>query len=217
MVVKITLALALTMLFSLSGNAQISTRSSEELTDSLSVRRLELKKKYLRDRMTDSAYLAKAKAHFDSVITAFRKADESLYGRTLPNASLQTVDGSFFEIDSLRGKPSILFFWTVTCQPCLDKIPMIMQLRDEYGPMINIVALTSNQAEEAFNYLDLHDFDVVNLVDAYDYGKEIGVKALPKILVVDRVLTVQGVLGKAMSGLDSASFPLRIRALIDQL
>jgi thiol-disulfide isomerase/thioredoxin len=48
---------------------------------------------------------------------------------TLPNFSLDTLDGTPQSIASWPGKPLLINFWATWCGPCLHEIPMLKQLQ----------------------------------------------------------------------------------------
>lgn len=45
--------------------------------------------------------------------------------RELPAFSLQGVDGSVYDTESLKGKTWLINFWAVWCAPCLEELPSL--------------------------------------------------------------------------------------------
>jgi peroxiredoxin len=48
--------------------------------------------------------------------------------RLAPDFALQAQDGSTWRLSEQRGKVVILNFWTVTCQPCIEEMPTLVEL-----------------------------------------------------------------------------------------
>lgn len=49
-----------------------------------------------------------------------------------PAFSLTSLDGQQFDLGSLRGKVVVLDFWFTGCAPCLEEIPKLNSLVDEF-------------------------------------------------------------------------------------
>jgi peroxiredoxin len=47
--------------------------------------------------------------------------------RTVPDFELPDMEGKPVRLSSFLGKPLVLNFWTKTCQPCLEEMPMLAQ------------------------------------------------------------------------------------------
>jgi len=197
--------------------AQSPIKLTKEVSDSISLKMLEIKHKYLDDSISDSAYLASIQPHMDSLLLAIQLQHKNMLGKRLPDGILETFDGDFFNIDTLRGKPNVLFFWSETCQPCLDLIPLITSIKNEYGPEINVLAFTSHSPTAITSYLDLHDFDVLHVVNAQAYIKNLGIMTLPSVYVVDRTLVVREILGQHTSSLEVLLLQKKIISIVNQL
>ena len=48
-----------------------------------------------------------------------------------PNISLNFIDGQTVDIDSFKGKPLLVTFWSTTCSTCLEEVPRLSKLYDE--------------------------------------------------------------------------------------
>ena len=45
-----------------------------------------------------------------------------------PNISLNTIDGRKIEINSLKGNPLLITFWSTTCSTCIKEMPHLVEL-----------------------------------------------------------------------------------------
>jgi len=169
------------------------------------------------DQLEPALSAEQATRSLDSIMALVYGQNELVLGKKLPPAVLEMLDGQPFDIDTLRGKPSIILFWSVTCQPCLDLIPMMLSLKHRYGPEVNIVALTSLAPEVISQYLDLHDFDVIHLVNAQSYMKRLGIITLPRVFVNDQTLTVLEVFDKRSMAVGLYLLEKKIRDVIQRI
>lgn len=82
--------------------------------------------------------------------------------RDIPPFSLQGVDGTVYQPETLKGKTWLINFWAVWCAPCLDELPSLnktwAQLENE-----NVGMLAINIGEEADKieqFLDEHNLQI---------------------------------------------------------
>ncbi len=70
--------------------------------------------------------------------TAANKGDESSgthgtsIGNTAPDFQLANTNGTPVSLDSLRGQPAVLVFWTAWCPSCKEEAPHINELAAKY-------------------------------------------------------------------------------------
>lgn len=53
---------------------------------------------------------------------------------SLPDITLETPDGRPFALSTLRGKPLLVVFWASTCEICIQEMPALIRLHNEYAP-----------------------------------------------------------------------------------
>jgi thiol-disulfide isomerase/thioredoxin len=54
-------------------------------------------------------------------------------GQSLPEFSVQLLDGGTFDSAQLLGKPALIYFWFTGCPPCVRIAPILSELHAEYG------------------------------------------------------------------------------------
>jgi thiol-disulfide isomerase/thioredoxin len=54
-------------------------------------------------------------------------------GQSLPNATLQRVNGGSVSLHDFRGKPLVVNLWFTNCPPCKTEMPALEQLHKEFG------------------------------------------------------------------------------------
>lgn len=55
-------------------------------------------------------------------------------GRRAPDFTLNSVDGNPITLSNYRGKPVMLYFWTMTCSGCREKMIVIQEAWDKISP-----------------------------------------------------------------------------------
>lgn len=59
-----------------------------------------------------------------------------------PALTLQLLDGSRVQLKALRGRPVLVSFWSLSCGPCLEEIPVLRRLHQDLTPRgLEIVAI----------------------------------------------------------------------------
>src|SRR5690606_6740978 len=87
--------------------------------------------------------------------------------RLVPQFSLQAQDGSTWRSSDKRGKVLILNFWTVTCQPCLEEMPSLLELgrilegRDD----VELVLVSTDRDWDTVRTVIADDAPVTSLLD----------------------------------------------------
>ena len=64
-------------------------------------------------------------------------------GSYAPDFTLQTLDGSSINLSSLRGKNILINYWVTWCVPCIEEMPALQKLAQEYQGK-NLVMLSIN-------------------------------------------------------------------------
>jgi thiol-disulfide isomerase/thioredoxin len=61
-------------------------------------------------------------------------------GVQAPSIIADDLDGKLFELESLKGKKTLVIFWSTTCPFCIDLLPQLKAYQAEY-PQIEIVSI----------------------------------------------------------------------------
>jgi peroxiredoxin len=77
------------------------------------------------------------------------KTEQGYLGKTLsaPDFTLPDKDGKPWTLSKQRGKTIVLNFWSITCQPCVEEMPSLIEL-DELSRQrggIELVAITTDK------------------------------------------------------------------------
>jgi peroxiredoxin len=96
----------------------------------------------------------------------------------------QTLDGAFFDLEQLAGRPAVVYFWATWCRICALEQGMVEGLARDH-PLVS-VAMQSGSAEEVERWMmerDLH-YRVIN-DPAGELAARYGVSAVPASFVLD--------------------------------
>ena len=81
-------------------------------------------------------------------------ADEKL----APDFTVQDSSDGVWSLSDFRGKPVVLNFWSSTCPPCMDEMPLFQKYWEKYGDQV--------------------EFMIVNLTDGYNDTFESAMKVV---------------------------------------
>ena len=49
------------------------------------------------------------------------------------NIEFKTISGATFDLQSLKGKPALITFWSTDCPSCIEEIPHLIELHQKYA------------------------------------------------------------------------------------
>jgi thiol-disulfide isomerase/thioredoxin len=127
-----------------------------------------------------------ASRHFD----ALRPME---HGEAAPEIDLPRVDGTAgrLTLSSLRGKVVLLDFWATWCPPCIQMIPVLHDLHQEWAPRgVEFVGVDSDGPQSTVQ--DVRDF-LIERPAPYPIVMDDGtanalykIRALPQMVLIDR-------------------------------
>ncbi|MCJ7468558.1 MAG: TlpA family protein disulfide reductase [Maribacter sp.] len=89
----------------------------------------------------------KVKGRISSLLTGY-KLDNSL-GEQLPSEGYdwKLVDrqGKPFDFDSVKDEVVLINFWASWCQPCVQEMPSLQKLYDEYGQKVRFLFIAQDE------------------------------------------------------------------------
>ncbi|GAB4196078.1 MAG: hypothetical protein OHK0013_02880 [Sandaracinaceae bacterium] len=68
--------------------------------------------------------------------------------RLVPDFELRDQDGNIFRMADMRGRVVVLNFWTVTCGPCIEEMPSLVELARilEHRDDIELVTISTDRS-----------------------------------------------------------------------
>ncbi|MDC1142242.1 TlpA disulfide reductase family protein [Planctomycetota bacterium] len=89
----------------------------------------------------------------DDAATQFIETQRSALdwvGTELPEFSVKATDGSAVNNASIKGKPTLLFFWDSTSESCLGELSFVRSIQKSHGPNLNVIGVSINESKTAF-------------------------------------------------------------------
>lgn len=108
-----------------------------------------------------------------------------LINQTYPGFKLETLSGEKYHSESLNGKPTLINFWFTKCAPCIDEMPVLNKIAEQYKNDFNFIAITYETKEKVEKFLEKHPFKFTQLVNAEVYTDSLGIKSFPMNLLID--------------------------------
>ena len=69
-------------------------------------------------------------------------------GQRAPDFTANQMDGSTFQLEAVRGKPTVLVFWASWCGPCRKEAPDVARVAKSYGSRVNLVGINAGESLE---------------------------------------------------------------------
>ena len=115
-------------------------------------------------------------------------------GNTAPDFRLPKMDGSEISLADLKGRPTVLIFWTAWCPVCKEEAPVFNSLAEKYEPRGVQVLGINIQDSIARTQGGIKDFGIRYTVardaDAH-VARRYSVKGTPTIILLDQNGVVQ--------------------------
>lgn len=88
---------------------------------------------------------------------------KDMMGKHFPIEDFKDDGGKNFSSDFLKGKITMINIWSVTCEPCIEEMPYLNQLKEKLGDKINFVGITNNDKEKVDKFLLKHTFNFTQI------------------------------------------------------
>ena len=106
--------------------------------------------------------------------------------RPAPAFSLPDPYGGSVSLESYRGRPALLVFWTTWCGVCRAELPVVNRLAPEFQRHgISIVAIHVGEAGNIPEYLRSNQLDLTTAMDTDgSVGQAYHVSGVPKLVLI---------------------------------
>lgn len=117
-----------------------------------------------------------------------RNTQVATVGDIAPNIVTSTVSARPFQLDSLRGEPTLLNFFTTWCPPCIQETPGLILFANRYGSRIHIVMIDrGDTAQTVQHFVQKYQIppNVAILLDVNDkWSHPFGVSGQPETFFI---------------------------------
>jgi thiol-disulfide isomerase/thioredoxin len=113
-------------------------------------------------------------------------------GSIPPDINLPGTDGKPIALSSLKGKIVIIDFWASWCKPCIEEIPNLKQLYDDYNKKgLEIYSVSLDRDKQAWtdaiakyklNWIQVSDLKMWDCQAAVDWG----IESIPALFIMDK-------------------------------
>ncbi|MFO7830214.1 MAG: TlpA disulfide reductase family protein [Bacteroidales bacterium] len=83
-----------------------------------------------------------------------------------PDFEITDMNGANYTLDSFRGKKLLLHFWSTTCAPCIEEIPLLLDLNNKEKNLIIINISLDNDFEKWKN--GVYDLKMDEMINSFD-------------------------------------------------
>ncbi|KRB56349.1 TlpA disulfide reductase family protein [Flavobacterium sp. Root186] len=105
-------------------------------------------------------------------------------------------EGKNYDENYLKGKASLINFWSINCEPCIKEFPDLNRIKQQFNNSVNFVAITVDSSVDVENFLKKHKFDYDQITDSlFPLLNELKINALPMTIILDKngiILNVYG-------------------------
>ena len=116
--------------------------------------------------------------------------DAALKGKPLPDFVFKDILGNTYTPEDIKGKVVVINFWFMSCAPCIEEMPELNKLVEEYENNNDVLflALTLDEKGPMLNkFLETNVFNYNIVPDSKDYiMKKLQVPAFPTHIVLDK-------------------------------
>lgn len=153
---------------------------------------------------------------FIAGIAAFFLLSPSQGLQSVPAATnVQTIDGKTLDLDSLKGKPYLLTFWSVTCPGCVGEIPHLVELNKKMqGSGFKIIAVAMSYDTPA-EIKAMQKQKGMDYTIAYDQSGALGTKFDIRVTPTSFLVNADGKINtRKMGEWDPAELEQKVRTLL---
>lgn len=91
---------------------------------------------------------------------------EHMLDKHFPIELFKNNKGENFSPDFLKGKTSLINFWSTTCGPCIVKIPYLNKISNQLLSSSNFIGITYDSKDKVDAFLKRKPFDFTQITDA---------------------------------------------------
>ncbi len=176
--------------FKAEATKQLSSNPKEKF-------RVKEKLKELRRNQDSIIYSVSLEFEFGEIQQHVQKKSilENYIGKELPFASFTTLTGDSIQISDLIGKPTMLTFWHTKCPPCIEEMPVLNKIHEQFKGKVNFIAVTFETRDKTMEFLKTHPFSYTQIPNAKKFIQDIELVSYPTNLFLDKEAKLKEIQG----------------------
>ena len=111
---------------------------------------------------------------------------KKIIGKPFPLFNVESIDGKVINLESLKGKPTIINLWFTNCTPCIEEMPILNKIKKQFGDKCNYVAITFDPKDKVQKILSKVNFDFTQIVNSKQLTKKMGFNSYPSNIFLDK-------------------------------
>lgn len=117
-----------------------------------------------------------------------------LVGKASPKFSYQDINGKKVSLDDFKGKLVYIDVWATWCGPCIQEIPALKQLKEDYkGKNVEIISISIDVQKDFDKWKQMVAEKQLKGVQLFadndwksEFVKAYGIDAIPRFLLIDK-------------------------------
>ncbi|WP_078554466.1 TlpA family protein disulfide reductase [Bacillus alkalicellulosilyticus] len=108
-------------------------------------------------------------------------------GDIAPNFKIETLNSdNMFHLEETNGTIRIVNFWASWCSPCVEELPVLQNMQEEYKDQnIKVLLVNLNETEKAINlFLDTNSIDLPIYLDKGEVADMYNVTQYPTSFLI---------------------------------
>ena len=122
---------------------------------------------------------------------------QNMIGKPFSIEQFNSEKGIQLNIEKLKGKATLINFWSTNCEPCIEEMPLLNQLKKDLNDKVNFIGITFSTKEKVENFLTKHEFSFNFITDVeYKLFEKNKITRYPMTFILDKDGILQYVIGK---------------------
>jgi len=115
------------------------------------------------------------------------QSPELLIGKKVPEIIFQTFDNNSINIRGLESQVVLLDFWELWCSPCINSLPKIQKIANDYKPYgLFTIGIASDDIDAAKKYVEDKNYYLTQAIGNKKLKSIFNVSSYPRYILIDQ-------------------------------